>query len=68
MAYSRLALAHSLRYSDTLDELLSDAFLVAVFDTVRGRHSLVYAVVYGGQLRQLVHGLLLPLSLLPLEK
>jgi len=68
MAFRRLAIAYPLRYSHTRGELLSNAFPMAVSDTVRGRRSVVYAVVHGNQLHDYDHCLLLSIPLFPLEE
>jgi len=68
MAFRRLAIAYPLRYSHTRGELLPNAFPMAVSDTVRGRCSVVHAVVHGGQLHHYVHCLFLSIPLFPLEE
>ena len=56
-----------MRYPNARDELLPDALSLAVFNALRKRHSLDYAVVYGGQLRHDVYCLFQPISLFSKE-
>jgi hypothetical protein len=60
-------LLHILRHPHPRDELFPDAFPLAVSDPVRQRHSLVHAMVHGGQLFGDICGLLRAGFLLPEE-
>jgi hypothetical protein len=50
MAFGCVAIAYSLRYLDARGDLLPTTFPLAASYVIRGRHSLVYAVVYDRQL------------------
>lgn len=64
MAVGCLAAAYSLRYSDARDGLLPDAVFLAVSNSIRRRHHLVYALVRGGELLSYVRCLWRPIPLL----
>lgn len=65
MAARCLAAAYYLRYSHPCHALLSNAFSLAIADTVRRWRPLVYALVDGGQLRRIADCLYLACRSLP---